>query len=282
MATKIYYSSLNGDNVDLARLPAGLPVLASFAYHRELAWTINHFDDVLVDSGAFTAATTGKTIDLSAYIRFVKERKPRHFLALDVIGNPAGTRKNFETMLNAGVVPMPVLHAFMSEEEVGYYCSHAPYVALGGYVTNALGQRASARNKAQTLAAWKRAWFAHRERNKFHGLGVTSKQFTDEMFASVDSSSWSYGARQGMLLIPGTVDFVWWSEFATHVGHRSWLMAQPPEIIELFERFCAEWGFTFDELKTSAVARNTWNVLGFEHVVKTLPQTQLEVPHGLF
>ena len=71
-----------------------------------------------LDSGAFTAFTLWKKIDLQEYIEFVKKNKQffELYANLDVIGDYEATDKNQKIMENAGLKPLPTYHMWEPRE----------------------------------------------------------------------------------------------------------------------------------------------------------------------
>ena len=91
-----------------------LPILVSYEYWtKQIARVISENRDslwVLLDSGAFTAYTKGKEVDLSEYHKFLKENEHLidEYIQLDVIGNPERTVENLELSRAEGFNPIPV------------------------------------------------------------------------------------------------------------------------------------------------------------------------------
>lgn len=91
-----------------------LDTLWSFAYHRttDLAAVRAAVDGlIVVDSGAFTAFTTGRTITVEDYAAWLTGNAGAYDYAitLDVIGDPAATEANTAALLAAGLPVSPVL-----------------------------------------------------------------------------------------------------------------------------------------------------------------------------
>lgn len=139
-----------------------------------------------LDSGAFTAATSGVPIRLSDYIAFC-EKHAKSFgvvAALDVIGDEDATWVNYRAMLSAGLAPIPTWHISSSERALHRILAEAEYFAVGGMV----GMRNRLRN--QLL---RRVWdtiYTRAPSARVHGFGLTR---TTELLAfpwySVDSSA---------------------------------------------------------------------------------------------
>lgn len=149
--------------------------------------------DVLLDSGAFTAKNVGIEIQLSDYMRFVKENEHRLFgyMALDKLQDPVQTDKNLEIMLAAGLKPIPV-HVFGDDgDRMDYLFERSDLVALGGF-------RRPHRGAAPPgYVKQKMAWAAGRP---VHWLGYTQEHMLRAFHPySCDCSSWSGGHRFGRL-----------------------------------------------------------------------------------
>lgn len=147
--------------------------------------------DLLVDSGAFTAFTKHRFIDLEAYIRWLRRMAPivTQAISLDVIGDWKATRRNHEAMEDAldGVVPLlPAWHLGSPVEELHRLCSTYEYVAIGGCVPYA-------RRPKVLMAHLVRAHRVAAEHGtKLHGLGITGRVSMSALpWTSVDSSSYA-------------------------------------------------------------------------------------------
>ena len=144
----------------------------------------------LLDSGAFTAFSSGKPIKLDDYCFFLDNLpfKPWKYFALDVIGDKDQTIKNYDTMLSRGFDPLPIFTHGSSFDVIDYYYSKTDYIAYGGLVNQPKNSLIYYINEFQKKVAGR----------KSHLLGYTSmagvKNFKPY---SCDSSSWEGGARFG-------------------------------------------------------------------------------------
>lgn len=144
----------------------------------------------LLDSGAFTAWKAGKPIGLDDYCRFLEGLpiKPWRYFALDVIGDPHGTMKNYQRMLDRGFTPVPIFTRGEDPSVLEDYYKTSDVVGVGGLV-------GTPNNRG-----FVRGIMRHVNHRKVHWLG-----FTDMNFIKVykpfmcDSSSWESGARYGGL-----------------------------------------------------------------------------------
>lgn len=157
--------------------------------------------DTLIDSGAFTAHTKGKQINLDEYMAWLDRHRNeyRAAFALDVIGDPEASLRNYRIMrreLDDRISLIPTWHvgsdwsAYTTLLQAG-----APLVAIGGAVAHSNRQNALMR----TFVA------AHREARRagvnLHGLGQTSWHAMRLPWESVDSSSWAYPRQYPMILL---------------------------------------------------------------------------------
>lgn len=159
--------------------------------------------DLFLDSGAFSAWSQGKTIDIQEYIKFIKEHKEviNIYANLDVIGDPEATWKNQRIMEKAGLHPLPVFHYGEDEKWLlklltGKY----KYISLGGMVPIS----------TSNLISWLDHLFSKfltdetgMPNIKVHGFGLTSLPLMIRYpWASVDSTSWVISGRMGSIYIP--------------------------------------------------------------------------------
>lgn len=93
----------------------------------------------LLDSGAFTAWKAGKPIELDDYCRFLEALpvKPWRYFALDVIGDPHGTMRNYEAMLRRGFSPVPIFTRGEDPSVLEDYYKTSDVVGIGGLVGTA-------------------------------------------------------------------------------------------------------------------------------------------------
>jgi hypothetical protein len=159
--------------------------------------------ELFLDSGAFSAWSQGKEIDIQDYIAFIKEHKDviTTYANLDVIGDPAATWKNQMIMEDAGLLPLPVFHY---GEDIKWLQRilkrNYEYISLGGMVPISTGD----------LIHWLDDLFTHYLCDsdgmpivKVHGFGLTSLRLMLRYnWWSVDSTSWVLTGRMGSIYIP--------------------------------------------------------------------------------
>lgn len=144
----------------------------------------------VLDSGAFTAWKTGKPIELDDYCRFLESLPvtPWRYFLLDVIGDPHGTMRNYETMLKRGFNPVPIFTRGEDPSVLDDYYKTSEVVGIGGLV----GTR---RNRGFVNGIMK-----HVGNRKVHWLGFTVPEFVLHYRPYMcDSSSFDSPLRFGKL-----------------------------------------------------------------------------------
>lgn len=164
-------------------------------------------DKVFLDSGAFSAFTLGKQIDLPAYCDYIKRNSDIILMAsvLDGIGDPLATYRNQLAMEELGTRPLPCFHYGEDERYLEYYIANYEYITIGGMVPISTPQ----------LILWlDRIWAKYltdgsgKPRLKVHGFGLTSVPLMRRYpWYSVDSSSWIQLAAHGNIFIPSKGQF---------------------------------------------------------------------------
>lgn len=175
-------------------------ILISYAYlqgHPSLAKFAG--DDLIVDSGAFTAWSLGKPVQIEKYADYLVENRKHidHAVALDVIGDWKQSAKNYDRLASmlAGRVPMvPIWHIGSPLSEMERLCREYDYVAIGGAVPYAKRPKMLMQH---LIPAHK---IARDAGVKLHGLGVTGKTAMMRLpWYSADSSGWVSSHRFGSL-----------------------------------------------------------------------------------
>jgi len=171
---------------------------------------------VILDSGAFSAWTKFKAIDLDDYIAFINQHKDLvdFYINLDVIPGNFGrvpsikevkesalaSIKNLEYMESKGLRPMPVFH---QGEELKYLTT---YIEKGyDYIGISPANDRGTSEKIQWLDGIFE--FIGDDKGfptiKTHGFGVTALEIMFRYpWFSVDSASWAFTGAFGSILIP--------------------------------------------------------------------------------
>ena len=150
---------------------------------------------LMIDSGAFTAYTTGKVIPLEEYLSFIDSVKESgipiyKYYMLDVIGDPEATMENYKEMLKRGYDPMPVITFNETPESINEYYKTTDYISLGGL------QFKSFKEQVRLIANFTKVI----KDRKYHILGLTGGRIVKTFRPySCDSSSFSMAARYGNL-----------------------------------------------------------------------------------
>lgn len=120
---------------------APLDLLLSYAFHGALDHHRMHRalptgSMVWIDSGAYTAYTTGKRLHREQYLEHLTKNAGGYDYAfsLDVIGDGAASRRNTEWFWEHGVKVVPVFHYGSPIAEYRSLCRDYGYVAAGGLV----------------------------------------------------------------------------------------------------------------------------------------------------
>ena len=182
--------------------------LASYWYFKKYDWT-DFPGPLIIDSGAFSAFTTGAVIDLPEYARYVKrvmQETPEGFswaVNLDVIGDSEGSYRQWRELRDEhGVDTVPVIHHGSNPQlEIDRYLAHGlPRLAFGGLVGG--GQK----NLPWAAACLKYVASIAPE-VLTHGLGVVEGSMSGRLpWDTTDSSASTAAVRFGAirLLAPGT------------------------------------------------------------------------------
>lgn len=199
------------------------------------------FRSWVLDSGAFSAFNSGKSIDLPAYIEVCRELFKRdvqleEVFALDVIGDWKRSLANAETMWTAGIPAIPTFHFGSPVEALIELAAAAPKIALGGV----------ARVRKQTRAKWIAQCFARVWPKKIHGFGIGDEETLMQFpFHSVDATSWylqpsAYGLTKTWGKLPGLKALV-----SNNVNVRS----QVDHYLDLETKAQARWRATMEGLQ---------------------------------
>jgi hypothetical protein len=156
---------------------------------------------IFLDCGAFTAKTKGVSLALAEYYRVIEWLQPEVYAAMDVIGDPEGTRANLRQMERDGY-----------RDSMPIYTRGAPItdlrdlldrgyrrIALGNLVwTPRNGNRDDKPSERERLRFIGSAFAEAGPGVRFHGFGVTnSRWLLAYPFYSADSSAALTGGGLG-------------------------------------------------------------------------------------
>ena len=177
-----------------------LSILQSYAYAKPLfAEHYKECKNFLMDSGAFTLMmhqSSTKNFDIKKfakeYATFIKKYDIDNFIELDVDGLfGIDVYKDILHMVQdiTGKDPLRVFHGWRGKDYYLELVKKKKSICLGGVAVGV--------NRNNTADYFQ--WFldrAHENGCKVHGLAITSPDFVRRFdFDSVDSSSWTFGAR---------------------------------------------------------------------------------------
>ena len=174
-----------------AEMMAGCDVLESFAIAARARWAVRYrptWTSAMLDSGAYSEMTTGKPVDLGAYIEFAAEHAAGYdeIVNLDQISGDVGERvdrsaANLMRMRDAGLDPMPVYH---QGEPWSVLADLASCGKVGlGFQRPIQGADAFLGGAFDRLPSTCRV----------HGFAMANARYTGRYpFASVDSATWMH------------------------------------------------------------------------------------------
>lgn len=179
-------------------------LLCSFWYfkNKPLAWLceeIGYRPEILLDSGAYSAYTKGKNVNLLDFMDYIEANRAyiSRYVSLDVIGDHKTTRMIWLLMRAKGLTPLPVVHYGDGLRAVEYYTDlFAKEIALGATV--------QIRDKRE-VARWCAEVKEHFPNVELHLLGSCSQKILQSgAVETCDSSTWYIQAINGRpAAIPG-------------------------------------------------------------------------------
>jgi hypothetical protein len=163
------------------------------AFCEELGYT----PKILLDSGAYSAYTKGKSVNLLDYLAYIEANRAQlyKYVSLDVIGDERLTWLIYQLMKSYGLDPVAVVH-YGEKAHVAMHRYSGRFLALGGTVP--------VRDKKKVVR-WCEEMKRLRPETSLHLLGSSSKALLQsEALASCDSSTWYIQAVNGRpASIPG-------------------------------------------------------------------------------
>lgn len=158
---------------------------------------------ILADSGAWSHFRSGKKLTMDDYCKWLDkwQHAITHYVNMDVIGDGQKSYDNWIEMRKRGYNPLPVYHASTSIKFLEKYLeSGADYLCLGAIA------RMNTEYRISNLdLIWANHLVEHKTGMpivKVHGFGLTSLRIMVRYpWYSVDSTSWAYAARNGMMFI---------------------------------------------------------------------------------
>lgn len=173
-------------------------VLVSYATIRGKAKVNLPFEDVLLDSGAYSVETGVEKVSLESYILWLQlylSKYPQitRYVNLDDLSDYRISLQNLEKMHSEGLDPIPVYHYGEPPEVLDMLCTSYEYVGLGGIAVGTMPVQ-------QLQKFWEHVYRRYPD-NKFHifGVGTVTPFFYCQPY-SIDSTSWNVGSRFGDIM----------------------------------------------------------------------------------
>lgn len=238
---------------------------------------------IFLDSGAFSAWTTGVEINIEEYCNYIKRNSDIIRVedgavmasVLDAIGSDQGTFENQMAMERLGVRPLPCFHKYEDTRYLEWYVKNYDYITIGGMVGS---------TPAELIKWLDVIWedflldSAGNPRIKVHAFGVTSVQLMERYpWYSCDSSSWIQIARFGNIYSPEINGVV----SVSNESPSRHVEGQHIDNISSIERdavvnYIESHGFDLERLKAEYVARAAFNVNEFMEINDRINNANLD------
>lgn len=202
---KVYFVTIGlNDEIQVIRKVRPQRLLCSYWYFknrslREFCNSLGYTPEIMLDSGAYSAFTKGKSVNVLDYMKYIvaNDEFISRYISLDVIGDSFTTKAFYDLMRAKGLEPVPVFH--YGDD----YSTMDHYVASGA-ASVALGNTAMIREK-DIVARWCEEVHRRYPQIKLHLLGSSSRKIMESgAVASCDSSAWYMMAVNGKpATIPG-------------------------------------------------------------------------------
>jgi hypothetical protein len=163
----------------------------------------------MVDSGAYTAYTQNKRIDLDDYLDFLQQNTGYidGYINLDVIGDGAASYHNYRYMRRAGLNPIPVWHLGTEKEYLLAYMDQADFVGIA--LRKSKDPKKKNPDSKKQIPELDDLWLYYLTdqegfpKAKFHLFGVASLPVISRYpWWSFDSTSWVETAKFGGIYLP--------------------------------------------------------------------------------
>lgn len=185
-----------------------LRILGSFWYWKEanldaLIASYPYEVEFFADSGAFSAWSQGKKVDIGEYAEWLQRWKHRitAYANLDVKRDMAQSRKNQAYLEGRGLSPIPVYHGGEPWEFLEELCRGYDYVAIGG----SAGEKIQRDRALQIWWAAKIFSIAQAHGTRLHGFGMLRWHLIQRFdWYSLDATTWTNGTKYaGIQLFDG-------------------------------------------------------------------------------
>ena len=166
---------------------------------------------IFIDSGAFSAWTQKKPIDIDSYIAFLhevlKKDKRMVYANLDVIGDGKASYQNWKEMRSQGLNPLAVYHINTDIKWLKKYLDRTAYVGIGAMARTPDSKRRMALDRiwGEFLTDSNGMPTIH-----VHGFGLASFELMGRYpWYSIDSTSWMIPGIYGKIYVPSRLNGEW-------------------------------------------------------------------------
>ncbi|MBN2209551.1 MAG: hypothetical protein JW759_09680 [Candidatus Coatesbacteria bacterium] len=204
---KVYFAGVDNNLFD--SVFAGANVLLSFASlgaSRLASLPTGRFSSVMLDSGAFSAFRSGRTIDVLEYSKFIGRNLDNIdlYVNLDVIGDAEASLANLRFMESRDLAPIPVFHYGEDLDVLRWMREKYCLIGLGGMVPRS----------RRRMFEWLSTVF-NKLPHKYHGFGIGDASLISAFpFHSIDNTTWKRIVQQPVLKTK-TNSGVNWAEHLT-------------------------------------------------------------------
>jgi hypothetical protein len=192
----IYFAGTSKNTLPLLKKNKVKNFLISY-YYSKTKWLFEKKDNVLLDSGGFTARIQGVNIDVKDYANYINKYDVKLAINLDTnnVEETLLNQKYLNKETNCEILPVYHLSDYKTKEHrnlVEKFANEYPYFCVGGM--------AGGRNKASDIKIFLDYVYSKvKDKNKIHGLGLTGVKFLDRYpLYSVDSTSWIQSVQYGL------------------------------------------------------------------------------------
>lgn len=202
---KVYFVTVGlREEIEVVRKVRPPHVLCSYWYFKnrslsEFCNSIGYRPEILLDSGAYSAFTKGKSVNILDYMEYIKANREliSFYISMDVIGDSFTSKAFYDLMRAKEFDPVPVFHYGDDYSTMDHYVT-------SGAVSVALGNTAMVRDK-NLVAKWCAEVHEKYPKIKFHLLGSSSRKIMEiGAVDSCDSSAWYMMAVNGKpVKVPG-------------------------------------------------------------------------------
>lgn len=214
---------------------------------------------LFLDSGAYSAWNSGKSIDLHKFCRFIHDNADAiEFVSvLDVIGDAGATYANQVAMERAGVRALPCFHKGEPGNACDYYASKYEHITIGGMVGT---------NRSVLIRWLDEIWDryltdgAGNPKLRVHGFGLTDAEVMYRYpWYSVDSATWILAAKNGHILRRDGRQFSVSVQSNEQKRDRAGHLTLSPMEHQVLSDEIATNGYTLEKLETCHYTRSCYN-----------------------